>query len=174
VPVWSHPSSSLSLGRRPGSCLSVGHWTSRRSVGGMLPKKSFLHGPLRCCCGPLSLSSLMPGIVVGHRPSRHLLSRLWHCCGLLSLSPPVVFTQHCCGLLSLSSPHFSFFIWLWAVVPPSNFYLLLSTAPYCLFFFQVSDSICNACIAAYNCAFPPPPPTQHIHPQTTESPSSVR
>ena len=27
VPVRSYPSSSLSLGRRPGSCLSVGRWT---------------------------------------------------------------------------------------------------------------------------------------------------
>jgi hypothetical protein len=40
VPVRSHPSSSLSLGRCPGSCLSVGRWTRGRSVGGTSPKKS--------------------------------------------------------------------------------------------------------------------------------------
>jgi hypothetical protein len=74
VPVRSHPSSSLSLGHCPGSCLSVGHWTRRRSVGGTLPKKTFLCGPLRCCCGLSSLSLLVLGIVVGRHPSRHLLS----------------------------------------------------------------------------------------------------
>jgi hypothetical protein len=159
MPVRSHPSSSLSLGHRPGSCLSVGCWTSRRSVGGTLPKKSFLRGPLRCCCGP---SSLSPPVVLS-------LALLW---AVVPLATCCLYSTLLWAIVPLNTS-FSFFVWLWAVVPPSNFYLPLSTAPYCLFFFQVSDSICNACIAAYDCTFPPPPPIRHIHPQMTESPSSV-
>jgi hypothetical protein len=46
---------------------------------------------------------LVLGVVVGHRPSHHLLSHLWRCCGLSSLLPPVVFTRRCCGPSSLLS-----------------------------------------------------------------------
>jgi hypothetical protein len=118
----------------------------RRSVGGTLPKKSFLRGLLRCCCGPLSLSLLMLGVVVGCHssplatylffqrccgmsffPSRHLSSTpLVHlfldvvvgCC-----SSPLVIRRLCLTLL-------------WAVVRPlsSLSVLLLFTASFLFFF----------------------------------------